>query len=694
MSKFDNEESSDSGLSEDELSDLLVIESENEYMLDEEESQSSDFEEAESESQSHSDHQSPPNSPPQSSSEYDLDSPFHFRSDSEDSDATLSDHDNKKCRHPSPDSDQIQREINEIVRDDTDEEESEQSEYTQSESDSDALVSTKRKSGRESRPPNRLTFLANSAELIPTGTPDPKNRKAMLAGPYAELWRKTEHQHMIDLNNLRMSRLVLKSKVPAARRLPVKWVYMYKRDDNHRIYRLKARLVLLGFLQRYGVDYQQTYAGVTHMKTVRVLLAITVLMDFEASHIDVCDAFPNADLDEEVYINYPPGFVGDQRYVVQLLKALPGLKQASRAWWKTMSSELEKYGIRAVSADPSVYVIRRGTSLLIIAAHVDDLLLVCNDRSLRDEIITLFRKRFKFRDYGLVEKYIGIKIDQDEDSITLQQRAYVEDANSTLQLPEAKHVGMPIKPKAEFDKLQCPVGEEEKKVMAGVPYRSGIGKTLWVAGATRPDIAYATSTFAQFSQNPARIHWKGVKQLFAYLFSTKHQGITYRRPQGRKKDAIRPIGYSDSDWGTDKADRRSRSGGVIYLAGAPVVWFSKKQTVVAQSSCEAEYVALSELVREFLWLKHLLTELTIPFELPFLAYVDNKAARELAENPIRHNRSKHIDIKFHFILEAVKNNYVLILPVDSKDNVADLFTKPVSTSIFEHLKQKLFSFTM
>ena len=133
------------------------------------------------------------------------------------------------------------------------------------------------------------------------------------------------------------------------------------------------------------------------------------------------------------------------------------------------------------------------------------------------------------------------------------------------------------------------------------------------------------------------------------------------------------------------------------MAGAPVVWFSKKQTVVAQSSCEAEYVALSELVREFLGLKHLLTELTIPFELPFLAYVDNKAARELAENPIRHNRSKHIDIKFHFILElveAVKNNYVLILPVDSKDNVADLFTKPVSTSIFEHLKQKLFSFTM
>ena len=209
-----------------------------------------------------------------------------------------------------------------------------------------------------------------------------------------------------------------------------------------------------------------------------------------------------------------------------------------------------------------------------------------------------------------------------------------------------------------------------------VPFKSAVGSLWWASRGTRPDIEYATNNVAQHASSFVDVHWQAVKRVFRYLRSCPSGVITYF-----KMKSVSIVAYSDSDWGGDLNNRRSKTGYVVFVAGGAVVWQTKSQKTVALSSCEAEYYAMTEAIKELLWLQGLLKELSITFETPKLK-VDNQGAIALAQNPVNHQRTKHIDIKYHFIRQAIAAGQVIVEYVGTDANIADMFTKALAVIIF------------
>jgi hypothetical protein len=227
---------------------------------------------------------------------------------------------------------------------------------------------------------------------------------------------------------------------------------------------------------------------------------------------------------------------------------------------------------------------------------------------------------------------------------------------------------------------QSPSTDKEKDEVAQVPYKSAIGSLLYTAQGTRPDLAYAVNACSQHSKNPGGVHWRAVKRILRYLKQLPNLGISYKR-QHTKELAIEV--YSDSDWASNPEDRRSRTGYVVLLANGPVAWQSKSQKTVALSSCEAELYALCEAAKEIMWLSQLLQELKVNFTVPTL-HVDNQAAIALSTNPVNHQRTKHIDIRWFFVREAIEAGKLKVVYVNTADNRADFLTK--STVLAIHRK--------
>jgi hypothetical protein len=216
----------------------------------------------------------------------------------------------------------------------------------------------------------------------------------------------------------------------------------------------------------------------------------------------------------------------------------------------------------------------------------------------------------------------------------------------------------------------------ECKESADVPYRQAVGSLWYAANCTRPDITFATNSVAQFAQCHGPEHWIAVKRIFRYLAGTVERGITYSKSAGIKITA-----YCDSDWGNDPETRRSKTGYVIIVAGGVIAWQTKAQKSVALSSCEAELYALCEAVKEIMWLSSFLTELGVQFELPIL-HCDNRGAIALAQNPVGHQRSKHINIRYYFVREAIANGVLKVEYVATSENLADIFTKSTVAVVF------------
>ena len=232
-------------------------------------------------------------------------------------------------------------------------------------------------------------------------------------------------------------------------------------------------------------------------------------------------------------------------------------------------------------------------------------------------------------------------------------------------------------------KEDCPETDEQKQEFATVPYKSAVGSLWYAANGTRPDITYAVNVVSQFSTNPGNVHWQAVKRILRFLNGNKNFGITYT-----KEDGVRIVAYSDSDWAGDVDGRRSRTGYVVYISGGAVAWMSKSQKVVALSSCEAELYALCECMKEILWLLSFLDEMSIKYCVPVI-WVDNQGAIALSQNPVHHQRTKHIDVKWYFIRDVIKSDRVLVRYVQTQFNIADIFTKATVTEIYLRLVKEL-----
>lgn len=510
----------------------------------------------------------------------------------------------------------------------------------------------------------------------------PRNYKDAITCPESAQWKRAiaDELRSHELN----STWSAPTSVPANRRLiGTKWVFAKKRDENGVVLRYKARLVAKGFTQVPGVDFGETFAPVARFSTYRSAIAIAAAKGWRIDHMDVDTAFLNAPMDEEVYISTPLGAAGSGPRRLQ--KSLYGTKQAQRNWNSQLNEYLISSGFKPSAADPCLYVrTGKGGKITMVVIYVDDILITGDDNAGIEVFKTQISQRFKMKDLGQLHWFLGIKVSRDEKTgdITMTQQAYIEDILERFKMSNCKPVSTP----ATIDRLSkkdAPQTEDERKEMKKVPYRSLVGSLLFLTTATRPDIAVAVSEVARYMSDPGPKHWIAAKRILRYLRGTSTLGLRYRK--GAKSCLV---GYADSDWGQDPDTRRSRTGYLFKLdpSSGAISWRSKMQPTVATSSSEAEYMAACSATREATYLRRLLDqkkETTTIFE-------DNQGCIALAKNPVHHERTKHIDIKWHFIREKVNDGTVVLKYLPTNAQAADCLTKNLQGEQFRlHRKQLL-----
>lgn len=336
-------------------------------------------------------------------------------------------------------------------------------------------------------------------------------------------------------------------------------------------------------------------------------------------------------------------------------------------------------GFTQTSTDPCVYYLCSGGESFFLGVYVDDILLAADSKLTLDKVKQELTKRFKIKDMGKIHHFLGMKVVQDElaGQVWIGQPAYTQSMLKRFEMHNANPVATPV----DVNNKLVKATEEEDPVDRQL-YQSAVGGLLYLSVATRPDITYAVSNVAKFSSNPTSKHWTAVKRIMRYLKGTTDLGIVYTSQE--KGDCV---GFSDSDWGGDLDDRKSTSGYVFQYSGGAVSWRFRKQTCVALSTVEAEYIALANATQEALWLKRFFAELGS--DQSTVIQEDNQSTISMTRNPQFHGRSKHISIKYHFVRDQVSKGTVDVKYCPSTDMIADITTKGIPKTQFTRLREMI-----
>ena len=469
-----------------------------------------------------------------------------------------------------------------------------------------------------------------------------------------------------------------------------KWIMKFKPGFKTTPPRYKARFVIKGYSQVYGLDYKETYAPVVKNFSIRSIMAIAAARDLEIIQLEVKTAFLYGNLDEEIYIEQPERFVtqGREQEVCRLIKSIYGFQQASRVWNIKFNEFIILFGLTRSTADPCVYYrhLRRGEAdeeLTIFILYVDDGLIISNLKAVLTEMMVFLSKEFEFRSLP-ADRFIGVDINRNriQHTIHLSQPEYTKAVLERYGMSNCAPHLVPADPSVKLTPQMCPQKEEEKESMKAVPFRECIGSVMHLTHLTRPDIAYAVGQVSRYSQNPGQEHWKALKRIMAYLRKTMNFGLLFGGTSGDL------IGYCDADYAGDLGNIRSTSGVVFTLHNGPISWFSRRQSCVALSTTESEFISAAEATKEAIWLNRILTELGVG-ELPVTLKCDNQGAIALIHDPVFHQRTKHIDVRFFFVRDAQAESKVNISYIETENQLADIFTKALAAPRFEKLRSSL-----
>ena len=454
-----------------------------------------------------------------------------------------------------------------------------------------------------------------------------------------------------------------------------RWVFRNKLDENGIVSRNKARLVAQGYNQQEGIDYDETYAPVARLESIRILLAYACALDFKLFQMDVKSAFLNGFINEEVYVAQPPGFIDFEKpdHVYKLKKALYGLKQAPKAWYDRLKAFLVKHEYKMGMVDNTLFTKKKSSDLIIVQIYVDDIIFGSTCQDMCDDFAKIMHDEFEMSMMGELNFFLGLQIKQMEDGIFFNQSKYIKEMLKKFGLEESKPMKTPMSSDTKLTK------EEACESVDSTKYRGMIGRLLYLK-ASRPDIMFSVCLCARFQEDPKTSHLEAVKRIFRYIKGTTHLGLWYPKGTG-----IETVVYADSDHAGDYVDRKSTSGVCTFVGCCLTSWFSKKQTALAISTTEAKYVSAGKACQQALWMKQALVDYDIRLD-DFPIMCDNKGAIDLSKNPVQHSRTKHIEIRHQFLRDNVQKGHISIEKVPSKENIADILTKPLKRETFNYLR--------
>ena len=507
-----------------------------------------------------------------------------------------------------------------------------------------------------------------------------KEAKASEYWPEFETAIKLENKNLSDHDTFRII-----PDDPHKHKLGTKYVFDIKSDANGDVTRFKARLVAQGFSQIPDMEFGKTFAPVAFLSTILLLLVIAVTYGLKIKLLDFKGAFLHSLMPSEypVFIKTPYGFNVGPNHMIKLNKSLYGTRNAGYLWWEDLKTELLSQGFIQSTHDPCLFSRTKDGYTTYLATWVDDVLVVSSDPNVEDLLKTLKRHKFDIQTFEDLTWYLGLDINHDAERgiLTISQEAYIDTLLEKFSMTKCNPCDTPMvtEPPTKNDCSDVPIDK---------PYRQLLGALAHIARFSRPDILFAVFYLARYQKNPGEPHWKALKRVLRYLKGTKDLALTFRRGSHEKPlDLL--CTFSDSDWAGDKDTRHSTTGYVVTLNNCPILARSSKQKTTALSSCEAETIALTESVKDTLWIRNLLEELRDTKLKPTTVFCDNQSAVDIAQNNKGSDRCKHIAIKHSFLREN-HGDTIEISKIPTKENISDIFTKPLPRKQFEYLRDRLF----
>ncbi|KAD3337124.1 hypothetical protein E3N88_32644 [Mikania micrantha] len=427
-----------------------------------------------------------------------------------------------------------------------------------------------------------------------------------------------------------------------------RWVFRNKTDDRGIIIKNKARLVVQGYCQEEGIDYDETFAPVARLEAIRLFLAFAISHNIKVYQMDIKSAFLYGTIKEEVYVCQPPGFddVHHPDWVYKLDKALYGLKQAPRAWYDTLSQFLLSNNFSRGTIDKTLFIKRVDKELLLVQIYVDDIIFGSTKQSMCEQFSKLMSSKFEMSALSELKTFLGLQVKQTPHGTFIHQSKYVKDLLNKFDMNDCKIISTPMATSPGI----C--SDDNGEPVDQTLYRCMIGSLMYLT-ASRPDIMYATCVCARYQSAPKQSHLSFVKRILRYLKGTPVLGIWYPANQ-----ICKLVGFTDSDYAGCSLTRKSTSGGCQFFAGCLVSWQSKKQTSVSNSTAEAEYIAAAHCTAQILWLQYQLLDFGIT-ELKTPLLIDSEAAKNIIKNHVYHSKTKHIEIRHHFIRDCFEKGLIV-----------------------------------
>lgn len=546
---------------------------------------------------------------------------------------------------------------------------------------------------RQRSNPKTAVFVTGSAPAVvaqDAAEPHPLSYAQAMSSSKAAEWEAAMNSEVNALISNGTASLIPQSMLPErCNVIGGKWVFTVKRHADGSVDRYKARYVCQGFRQKHGIDYDEVFAPVGKHTSFRMLIAYAAFHGLSTKHMDVKTAFLNSDVDENIYVKQPEGYrivgVDGRPEVLKLNKSLYGLKQAPRNWHRLIDRFVNVLGFKSSDADACVYSRSDGTLLLL---YVDDLVIFSKHESTLVALSKEFSDRFKMSDLGPVSLYLGIQVRRDASTgdMSLDQSHYIDNLLTKFNMATCKPQ---ITPAVTSSTLSASQSKGEKDAPPDVAlehelqitYASLVGALLYLSVCTRPDISHAVMQLTRKMQKPCASDLSAAKRVLRYLKGHKY-ALTYRCGV-----SVPLLGFADANFAGDLSTRRSTGGYVFMYQGAAISWRSKLQPIVTLSSTEAEYVALCSAVQEVVYLRRLFASIGNLQREATVIYEDNQSAIALAhrDRNMRTDRTKHIDVRYHYIREQIAANTVKLLHVPTESQLADILTKDLEKTRFMQL---------